>query len=101
MSRREPTRVGKLLPGVLGQLARSSGDATHLTPIWEKVAGPGIAKQSAPSRIEGDTLLISVTDRNWANELGKHEPQLRSRLNAAIPGLRISRLEFREPACPR
>jgi predicted nucleic acid-binding Zn ribbon protein len=93
--------VGKLLPGVLAQLARSSGNATHLKSTWEQVAGPGIAKQSAPLRIEGDTLVISVADRNWANELRKHEPQLRARLNAASPGLRISRLEFREPACPR
>ncbi len=93
--------MGKLLPGVLAQLARSSGDATHLKTTWEKVAGPGIAKQSAPLRIEGDTLVISVADRNWANELRKHESQLRTRLNGASPGLRISRLEFREPACPR
>ncbi len=101
MTRREPTQVGKLLPGVLAQLARSSGNATHLKTAWEKVAGPGIAKHSAPLRIEGDTLVLSVADRNWANELRKHEAQLRARLNAASPGLRISRLEFREPACPR
>jgi predicted nucleic acid-binding Zn ribbon protein len=101
MTWREPTRVGQLLPGVLAQLARSSGNATHLKTTWEKIAGPGIAKQSSPIRIEGNTLVISVADRNWANELRKHEAQLRARLNAASPGLRISRLEFVEPACPR
>jgi predicted nucleic acid-binding Zn ribbon protein len=101
MTWREPTRVGQLLPGVLAQLARSSGNATHLQSAWEKIAGPGIAKQSTPLRIEGDTLVISVSDRNWVNELRKHEAQLRARLNAASPGLRISRLEFMEPACPR
>lgn len=101
MTWREPTRVGKLLPGVLAQLARSSGNATHLQSAWEKVAGPGIAKQSTLLRLEGDTLVISVADRNWASELRKHEAHLRDRLNAESPGLRISRLEFREPACPR
>src|SRR5258707_14640782 len=101
MTRREPTQVGKLLPGVLAQLARSSGNATHLKTAWEKAAGPGIAKHSAPLRIEGDTLVLSVAARNCANQLRKHEAQLRARLNAASPGLRISRPQFTQPACPR
>jgi len=63
------------------------------------VAGPGISKRSAPLSLEGDVLVIAVTEGTWAAELRKHEGQLKERLNAAAAGLRIGRLEFREVAC--
>jgi len=99
MALREPRSAGELLPDFLAQLARSSGNAAHLRWIWQKVAGPGISKRSAPLSLEGDVLVIAVTEGTWAAELRKHEGQLKERLNAAAAGLRIGRLEFREVAC--
>jgi len=99
MARREPKSAGELLPGFLAQLARSSGKAVHLQWIWKKVAGPGISKRSAPLSLEGEVLVIAVTESTWAAELRKHERQLRERFNAVATGLRIARLEFREVAC--
>ena len=99
MARRELTSAGELLPGFLAQLARSSGNAAHLRWLWQKVAGPGISKRSAPLSLQGEVLVISVTESTWATELRKHESQLRDRLNASGVGLRIARLEFREVAC--
>ena len=99
MARREPTSAGELLPGFLAQLARSSGNAVHLQWLWQKVAGPGISRRSAPLSLEGEVLVIAVSESTWAAELRKHEGQLRERLNDSGAGLRIARLEFREVAC--
>src|SRR5262249_12765243 len=99
MALREPRSAGELLPDFLAQLARSSGNAAHLRWLWQKVAGPGISKRSSPLSLEGEVLVIGVTERTWAVELRKHEAQLTQRLNSAASALRIARLEFREVAC--
>lgn len=96
MGRRDLTSIKELLPSVLGELARNSGNARALGPIWEQVAGKAIARNASPLSFDGDALVISVTSAAWIQELEPREPEIRRRLSAALGGdKRVSRLVFR------
>jgi predicted nucleic acid-binding Zn ribbon protein len=101
MARRDLVSAGELLPKVLAMLARNSGDASPLAPLWARAAGPLICRHSRPLSLEGDTLVVGVTSAAWAAELRKHEEHLRGRLDAISPGSRISKLSFRVVPCGR
>ena len=97
MAFEEPTNIKTLLPGVLGNLARESGRATRLQPLWAELVGPSIAHHARPLCVEGDTLVVQVPSTGWVAELGRREEDLRARLNHRLTGRPFSRLEFRMP----
>jgi len=95
MAGTELTPIQELLPSVLAALARSSGNAQHLKPAWDRIVGPIIARHAWPVRLTGDVLVVEVLNPSWARELCDREPEIRSRLTAALGKPAIARLVFR------
>ena len=84
MARSEPRSAQSLLPAVLGRLARQSGNARALQPVWRRAVGEPMGSRTSPVRFEAGTLHVSVPDRAWAEELARREPELRARLAAEL-----------------
>lgn len=80
MNQREPVSTKALLPSVLTRLARDSGTARHLQPVWDQAVGGAISRCSRPLALHGTALTVGVTTPSWAEELRKREPELLLRL---------------------
>lgn len=80
VTKREPTSTRTLLPSVLTRLARDSGTARALQPVWDQAVGVVIARCSRPLALHGKALTVGVTTPSWAEELRKREPELLARL---------------------
>jgi hypothetical protein len=83
-----------LLPAVLARLARESGQAERLLPVWAEIVGPQISRNARPRRLEGGALVIEVTAARWAQELGLQQATLCERLNGQLGRGAVQRLEF-------
>ncbi len=95
VARRDLTSIRELLPSVLGELARTSGSAGPLQPVWEQIVGPTIARNASPLRFDRDALLILVASPGWTHELQQREQEIRGRLTAALGGRTVAKLVFR------
>lgn len=89
------TSIDKLLPSALGAIARSSGNARHLQPAWERIVGPVISRQAWPVLLKGDLLIVEVATAQWARELSERESEIRARLAPLLGQNALSRLVFR------
>ena len=80
VARRDFQSLRSLLPGVLGKVARESGRARHLQPLWREAVGEAIARSCRPVSLEGRTLVVSVPTGDWARELERQAPEIVARL---------------------
>jgi predicted nucleic acid-binding Zn ribbon protein len=85
----------ELLPSVLAQVARDTGRARQLKPIWDDAVGPTIARCATPLSLEGKTLVVSVASPHWATELQGREKELRDRLTKVLGKGAVTLLRFR------
>lgn len=87
LSRRRPTPIGAVLPGVLtesGVAARV--EQANVIPEWPSLVGPQIAAVTAPQSVTADgTLFVLVATNGWMMELSLMEPELLRTLNS-VPG---------------
>lgn len=95
MARRDFTLAKALFPSVLAGIARRSGSARHLRPVWDEAMGEAIARCTEPISLEGGVLLIEVTSAGWAAELAQREDDLLERLRSRLGGGTVERLSFR------
>lgn len=79
-----PTKT--LLPALLAKLAKQSGRAAGLDPVWREAAGAVIAKVCRPLRVEGETLLVSAPDASWRGRIEEHAAQMGQRLSDLTSG---------------
>jgi predicted nucleic acid-binding Zn ribbon protein len=78
----------QLLPRVLGKLARESGRALALAPLWEAAVGPQLARHSRPRQLLEGTLEVVVSSAEWARILEDEAPTVCGRLAALLgPGV--------------
>jgi predicted nucleic acid-binding Zn ribbon protein len=84
VARHDFQSLRSLLPGVLGRVARESGRARHLQPLWREAVGETIARAARPVALEGGTLVVAVPTRQWADELRRQEPEIVSRLQETL-----------------
>ena len=87
MSRRRPTPIGAVLPGVLTQSGVAARvEQANVIPEWPSLVGPQIAAVTAPQSVTADgTLFVLVATNGWMRELSLMEPELLRTLNA-VPG---------------
>ena len=85
--------LGSLLPDVLARLS-ASGSPGALQSLWQHVIGGPIAQNSRPLGLREGVLHVGVASVAWLATLRAEEPALRARLNAALRGPSIERLEF-------
>ena len=75
--------VHELLPRLLGRLARESGDAYALGPLWAAAVGDALARHTRPRALENGTLLVLVDGPQWARALEAEEARVRERREAS------------------
>jgi hypothetical protein len=89
------------LGSVLEKWRPSEGPMRAVDPIvllaagWSEIAGAGVAANSHPAKIEGDTLFITTRAGGWSEQLSYLHDQVLANVNARLPGARIARLRFR------
>ncbi len=98
MAWRQMTKVDELLSSVLSEVARQTGRARQLKPIWDEVVGQTIAQSATPLALEGQRLVVSVAEQRWADELAAREKELVIRLSQKLGKGTVSRLVFRVAA---
>lgn len=76
----------KLLPALLAKLAKQSGRAAGLQPLWLEAAGDVMGKVCRPLRVEGETLVIAAPDKSWRARVEEHAAEIGRRLSDATSG---------------
>ena len=84
MPARDLSPVRELLPKVLALLAKESGSARRLKPIWDELMGEAIRKNATPVALRNGELLVEVATPRWALELQGQEEALRARVCARL-----------------
>ncbi len=83
--RRDPERVGTLVPRVLEDLG--FGDSVRVMRIaerWEEAVGPAIALHGQPTALRGDVLEVTVDSSPWCQQLQLRRPDILSALRRAL-----------------
>ncbi|HVE83013.1 MAG TPA: DUF721 domain-containing protein [Myxococcales bacterium] len=80
VARRDLQSLKSLLPDVLAKVARESGRARHLWPLWREAVGGPIAQAARPVSLENGVLVVRVPTADWAKEIQRQEAEIVSRL---------------------
>lgn len=90
------------------RVGREAFALARIRAAWPAVTQPGgvSAPTSWPSRIDGDALVLDVTNSQWLHELRYYEADLLARAREACPELGLERIVLRVakepiPALPR
>lgn len=88
--------IGSVLDDLLRQHRPVTTQAMlDLWDIWEKAVGPDIAANARPVAINGDVLLVHVSNSTWLHHLRFMERELIDRLNQAVNENRVHMLKFK------
>lgn len=88
-------RLGQLLTGF------QAGGSDHTDPVvllaaaWPEMVGDENARNSGPSQVQGDTLLITTTSSAWSHSLQFLTSELLAKIASRVPGAGIEKLRFR------
>ncbi len=95
--RGKPTRVGEVLPGVMGQSGlRARLDQAGVILNWAGIVGTEIAKVTQAISVDRQgVLLVAVTTNAWMNELAMMEPELLRAINEKSPAKKVEHIRWR------
>lgn len=88
--------VALLLPKILA----GAGENADLSEIaakiaWRRTAGEGLREHAVPTRLQENTLTISVADAVWQKQLQTMSAELIFRINKLLRRNVVERIEFR------
>jgi hypothetical protein len=87
-------RIGEEVKRELGRFG-SAGKMADLVAIWPEIVGETVAANAWPARFARDgTLHVAAASSTWAFELQQLEPEIVSRLRAALGEAVPTRLRF-------
>ncbi len=88
-------RIGDILSRALKKrhVPFQPGDR-RLIDAWEAAVGQQIAAQSRPERIRRDTLVVTVRNSIWMQQLHFLKTELISKVNASPAGFSIKDIRF-------
>ncbi len=95
------------LGSALGRFAPGSGGAKATDPIvllgaaWAEIVGEGMAANSHPAKLEGDTLIVTTASSGWSQQLSFLTETVLAALAARLPNAGIAKLRFRVGKLPR
>jgi hypothetical protein len=90
------TPLSEALEALMARLGLSGrASAARAVELWEEVAGPEIARKTAPSRVIDGVLYVDAESAIWASQLTLMRFELVERLNARIGGATIRDIRFR------
>ena len=79
--------LGASLERLLGDLDKPSPDVlSAVFGRWGEIVGADVARHCKPIAIEGDRLVVAVTDPVWASEIRWLSDHMLSRLNELSGG---------------
>ena len=78
--------IGKILPAVFKRHVRQSEPALVglLAPLWPRLVGKAIARQSRPVAFEAGTLRIATSCPTWAAQLRQLGEEIRAGINGQL-----------------
>ena len=96
---KRPAARTKTLGEALDELVESLGIKKKLREqeiftLWEEAVGERIAKVAMPTRILKGTLLISVSNGAWRNELNMRKQEIVKRLNEILAEEIVKDIKF-------
>ena len=88
--------LSSLLPGFLRQLHFSQEMTGELVvALWERIVGETLAQNARPLRLQGTTLVLTVSSEAWKKELFSLRFEILKRLERLFGPSRVSRLDLR------
>ena len=88
--------LSSLLPGFLRQLHFNQELTGELVvALWEKTVGETLAQNARPLRMQGTTLVLTVSSEAWKKELFSLRFEILKRLERLFGPSRVSRLDLR------
>lgn len=90
-----PERLGSLLDGVLGRLglAHTLG-GWKIVIRWPEIVGAKVASKARALRYEDDTLLVSVPDAVWRQELVMDTDEILRKIHQIPGGKAVRKIRF-------
>ena len=95
MAQHEFNDARTLLPNVLAKLARETGRAVTLGPVWNEVVGPVAARSTSPMWLEGTTLVVEAENPRWAKALDEQCVYILARLAERLGEGTVRRIVYR------
>lgn len=62
--------------------------------IWRRVAGGSLVEHAVPVQLDGTTLTVAVSDRNWQRNLSELIGEMLFRMNFIFGSSQVKRIEF-------
>jgi hypothetical protein len=88
-------KLGQLLTGFQAGGPDRTDPVVLLAAAWPEMVGQENARNSGPSQIQGDTLLITTTSSAWSHSLSFLTTQLLAAIATRLPDAGIDKLRFR------
>jgi hypothetical protein len=61
---------------------------------WRRVAGGSLVEHAVPVQLDGTTLTVAVSDRNWQRNLSELIGEMLFRMNFIFGSSQVKRIEF-------
>ena len=90
----------------LGSWSPGEGESRATDPVvliaagWSDIVGADVAKNSHPSQIQGDALLVTTRSSAWSQQLSFLAEEILGGVRARLPDCGIERLRFRVGKLP-
>jgi predicted nucleic acid-binding Zn ribbon protein len=88
-------KLGSLIESLLSRLglAHSVG-GWNIVNRWPEIVGDKIAAKSKAVRFENDTLMVSVPDSSWRQELLLSTDKILSKIHTVPGGRAVKKIHF-------
>jgi predicted nucleic acid-binding Zn ribbon protein len=95
MADRKFTKIGDLLPSILGRLGLEQRfKEQKVLALWPAVVGEELAARTAATRLDRGVLHVRVDHGAWMQELHFMEKELLRQLRAQAPGVKLKKIQF-------
>jgi predicted nucleic acid-binding Zn ribbon protein len=92
---RKFTKVGELLPSILGKLGLEQRfKEQKVLSLWPTVVGNELAARTKATKIDRGVLYVRVDHGAWMQELHFIEKELLRKLRAQAPGVKLTKIRF-------
>ena len=91
--------LGRWTPGE-GQTSRGTDPAILIAAGWREIVGPDVARNSHPSQIVGDALMVTTRSSAWSQQLSFLTEEILAGIRVRLPDCELTRLRFRVGKLP-
>lgn len=97
--KRPPMKTPLKVSDLLGEMFKKSRLGRKLKQYsifdaWEEIVGKTIAKQTAPKKMQGNSLIVAVSSHAWVQELQFMKPMIIKKILEHSPDSLISDIRF-------